>query len=308
MARRGLRKQPPRKSLRPRSLGAARPSGPALAQASAVASDAAEEVAPIRLVPAPSVARHAPAAEIGALEPHPLGERDEVEHLSHAFFSQPPTDAAHEPWDDTLPPALPHGARRAMYATLGILTVFALGLSGYLVYARWVMPVPVELGKGGGLPARVAVAALPAPLPASVSAPPTGAAPAVAPAAAPAIVPPPAPTLVAAPAVATATPTIAVAPAADSLPAPQVAAAPEPELATALSHAAYLRLNASDNHGAAELAGRAVVADPTSSEGWIVLGAARAALGDRRGAHEAYRSCASLGVGAYTTECRRLAR
>jgi cytochrome c-type biogenesis protein CcmH/NrfG len=48
--------------------------------------------------------------------------------------------------------------------------------------------------------------------------------------------------------------------------------------------------------------------DPTSSEGWIVLGAARHALGDPRGARDAYRECAERGVGEYVVECKRMLR
>ena len=47
---------------------------------------------------------------------------------------------------------------------------------------------------------------------------------------------------------------------------------------------------------------------PTSSEGWIVLGAARHALGDPHGARDAYRKCVEIGRGSYVEECRRVAR
>jgi hypothetical protein len=82
----------------------------------------------------------------------------------------------------------------------------------------------------------------------------------------------------------------------------------DPYAAPALSRIAYLRLNAGDDARAREYANRAVELDPTSSEGWIVLGAARAALRDRDGARAAYRQCAEVGQGAYLAECRKLAR
>jgi cytochrome c-type biogenesis protein CcmH/NrfG len=51
-----------------------------------------------------------------------------------------------------------------------------------------------------------------------------------------------------------------------------------------------------------------VTVSPDSSEGWIVLGAAKQALGDPHAAREAYRRCAEVGTGVYVEECRRMAR
>ncbi len=63
-----------------------------------------------------------------------------------------------------------------------------------------------------------------------------------------------------------------------------------------------------DACGAERLAQLAVEADPKSSLGWIVLGAARQDRRDHEGAREAYRRCAQQAVGRYVQECERLAR
>jgi hypothetical protein len=81
----------------------------------------------------------------------------------------------------------------------------------------------------------------------------------------------------------------------------------QPSGAEALSRIAYIHLNAGDNRLAKEYAGRAVAASPSSSEGWIVLGAALAGLGDKVGAQSAYHKCAVLGTGTYARECQQLA-
>lgn len=82
----------------------------------------------------------------------------------------------------------------------------------------------------------------------------------------------------------------------------------DPNSSETLGKLAFHRLNRGKNAEAMEFANRAVTADPTNSEGWIVLGAARHALRDREGAREAYRSCAELGTGEYVRECRRMMR
>ena len=75
-----------------------------------------------------------------------------------------------------------------------------------------------------------------------------------------------------------------------------------------LSKLAFHYLNRGKSERAREFASRAVAVDPASSEGWIVLGAARHALKDRDGAREAYRNCVKLGKGQYVQECRRMVR
>jgi DNA-binding response OmpR family regulator len=77
---------------------------------------------------------------------------------------------------------------------------------------------------------------------------------------------------------------------------------------TVLARLAFGYLNRGENEQASDYASRAVAVDPASSEGWIVLGAARHALGDKRGARDAYLKCVEVGSGPYVDECRRVAR
>jgi tetratricopeptide (TPR) repeat protein len=86
------------------------------------------------------------------------------------------------------------------------------------------------------------------------------------------------------------------------------AVALDPTAPRVLSRLAFSYLNRGQNQQASEYAARALAVDPTSSEGWIVLGAARHALGDPHGARDAYRKCVEIGRGAYVEECRRVAR
>jgi hypothetical protein len=74
------------------------------------------------------------------------------------------------------------------------------------------------------------------------------------------------------------------------------------------SHMAFMYLNQGNNAKAEEHALKASTADQTNSEAWIVLGAARSALGKKQAADEAYRNCAKKGQGQYVTECRRMLR
>ncbi len=76
----------------------------------------------------------------------------------------------------------------------------------------------------------------------------------------------------------------------------------------ALSKVAFHYLNQGKNQEAAEYAARSLQFDPSSSEAWIVLGAAKYALKDRTGAQEAYRKCTEMGKGPYVRECRRMLR
>ncbi len=76
----------------------------------------------------------------------------------------------------------------------------------------------------------------------------------------------------------------------------------------ALSKVAFHYLNRGKNQEASEYAARALILNPSSSEAWIVLGAAKYALKDRQGAREAYRKCTELGKGPYVRECRRMLR
>lgn len=81
----------------------------------------------------------------------------------------------------------------------------------------------------------------------------------------------------------------------------------DPNAADVLSRLAFNYLNRGENQKASDYAARAVAVSPASSEGWIVLGAAKHALGDPRAARDAYRKCVELGQGPYVDECRRVA-
>ena len=86
------------------------------------------------------------------------------------------------------------------------------------------------------------------------------------------------------------------------------AAALVPTNSAVLGRLAFGYLNRGRMADAADYAARAVAQDPTNSEGWIVLGAAKHELGDRKAAKEAYRKCVELGRGSYVEECRRMVR
>jgi DNA-binding response OmpR family regulator len=75
-----------------------------------------------------------------------------------------------------------------------------------------------------------------------------------------------------------------------------------------LSRLAFTQLNAGRSKEAVGFAKRAVDADPSNSEAWIVLGAAQFQLGDRKAARQSYRSCAEQGRGEYVIECKRMLR
>ena len=81
-----------------------------------------------------------------------------------------------------------------------------------------------------------------------------------------------------------------------------------PQGSAALSGLGFVYLNADEKQNAREYAQRAVQADASNAEGWIVLGAALELLGDRAGARDAYRKCVERGQGPYLMECRRVAR
>lgn len=81
-----------------------------------------------------------------------------------------------------------------------------------------------------------------------------------------------------------------------------------PVNSTVLGRLAFAYLNRGRDADAVRFAERAVELDPTNSEGWIVLGAGKHQLGDRRAAKEAYRRCAEMGKGSYLAECKRMTR
>jgi CheY-like chemotaxis protein len=81
-----------------------------------------------------------------------------------------------------------------------------------------------------------------------------------------------------------------------------------PVNSTVVGRLAFAYLNRGRDADAVRFAERAVELDPTNSEGWIVLGAGRQQLGDRKAAKEAYKQCAEIGKGVYLAECKRLTR
>lgn len=90
--------------------------------------------------------------------------------------------------------------------------------------------------------------------------------------------------------------------------APAANANPRFESSSALSKLALAKLGRNRHRAARDLALQATAADPGNAEGWIVLGAARQGLRDRRGAREAYKVCAGLKSAKYSKECRRMLR
>ena len=88
----------------------------------------------------------------------------------------------------------------------------------------------------------------------------------------------------------------------------EAALAGAPSSSPLLSRVAFTQLNAGRNKEAAAYAKRAVEADPSNSEAWIVLGAAQSSLGDRKAARQSYKSCAEQGRGEYVIECKRMLR
>lgn len=261
---------------------------------------------------------------------------------------QSPSDPLWDDSEDLSPRAMTHGSKRAMLITFWMLGVSLTAIAIFVIYNQWVMPAPAPLTGTVALdlPTPTAVAPTPSAVPAQPSTPSAPSTPAPAPQAvapAPQVV---APTAVPTtdPSVAAVDPTLHEGepepPENDPVVVDEPAATPEalqrydallvegatrknrarireiyeeavsinPNGDAALSKLAYYFLNAGKNEEAREYAQRAVAANPKSSEGWIVLGAAREALRDREGAAEAYKQCATLAEGEFVNECKRLAR
>jgi tetratricopeptide (TPR) repeat protein len=319
MARKGLRKVTARKSLRPRTPRPAvsgpvpvqrntrsTPSRPGPASGSAPHAAAARGTDPLAIPRAAPIPRELRAAQA---EPAPH------EQLHDAFFESEPRYSEH---DELMLPVMPTHARRAMFAALTIFAVFLALILAHWAYQSWIMPSPVELGtRAPVVPSEPPASVWPAPVFAPASAPSapdplpqaagvaTPLAPPVAAAApaAPGVVPPSYEELLAA-----GEALWRGGRASDALSAFSHALALRPDGSAALAHAANAYLVRGDSQRAKDFASRALLADPTSSEAWIVLGAALEALGDRAAALGAYRKCAALGVGAYLEECRSLLR
>jgi tetratricopeptide (TPR) repeat protein len=71
---------------------------------------------------------------------------DEEERLLARFFEEQPSTAAGDEDDQPLHIPMSKGSRRAMWASLWIFSVSLLGIGGYTVYQRVLMPAPIELG------------------------------------------------------------------------------------------------------------------------------------------------------------------
>jgi DNA-binding response OmpR family regulator len=249
---------------------------------------------------------------------------------SDALLSQA-NDEARVDWRSisTVPPA--YGNKRGL--GIGAAIVVVLGLIAFFTTRSSDAPTVASLAKSEPKPALPVEPAPSEPPPAAaLAAPPE---PVQAPVAAPRQPEPPAtalePTVVAAPPTTPSpeatpdTPAVPEAPASKDILAQgqkleaqgkakqalslyEAAAEQMPTDSNVLSRLAFGYLNRGRNSDAASFAARAVQADPTNSEGWIVLGAARDQLGDRKGAKDAYRKCADQGRGSYTTECRNMVR
>jgi CheY-like chemotaxis protein len=81
-----------------------------------------------------------------------------------------------------------------------------------------------------------------------------------------------------------------------------------PVNSTVLGRLAFAYLNRGRDADAVQYAEKAVEIDPTNSEGWIVLGAGKFQLGDRKAAKDAYKKCAEQAKGEYVAECKRMNR
>jgi len=286
-----------------------------------------------------------PAAQTGSVASE-TGSRDVAardSHEEHAavqhFFSQPTphhvrdeSDFDHD-HDHDHDHEHGHPSKRGMHVTAAIALIGMLLIGGFLVYHKLLMPTPEEIA-----PAPVAL-----PTPDMLrGAPVIEPTPPVVPAPAPQEVVP-APKLEAPSPSEPEVPAAEPAPAAQAAVSPEPAAEPAaaapmpegyarelaaartagfkknaeqfylralaiaPDGAEALSGLAMYYLNQGKNQKAKERAEEAVKVDPKSSEGWIVLGASLAALGDGAGARKAYQECAQF-EGKYMGECKRMLR
>lgn len=310
--------------------------------------------------PAPE-AKSAPAVE-PAPEPQSKAEMKAAadvhvgDDTAETFFSTPPSEPpATETWDDLGPEELDpiHYSKSAKRWTIGIVVFFVLGIGGFLLYNKVLMPTEEKLGGPVNpvLPTPDMIKEAPAPqepapaepaptepvaAPEQPAAEPTAAEPTAAPGAeavaepvAEPVQPAEAPVAEAPPAEAAPAEPVAEAPVADFDEAAykkalrrarqqgfrrsaekvfEEALAINPNGADALGGLAMLLLNRGKNQDAAQRALQAVTIDPSNSEAWIVLGAARGALGDKPGSREAYQTCAQKGKGKYVKECKRMLR
>lgn len=228
------------------------------------------------------------------------------------FFSRPPAPPAidlswEEPEDA---PVIAPDKRRAMHATLAIFSVFAVVLGGFLVYTQLLMPTPVTLSASSStlaLPTAVyepppVGAAAPIPEPVVEAAPVVAPAPVIEPAVVAEVVTEPAP--VAAPRAVS----IPRAPRAEAHATRPAAPRSEPVDQNSLGAQAMRLLNSGHAADARRVATQATQANPERADGWIVLGAANASLGDNEAAKTAYANCTARAMGPRVATCRALAR
>jgi hypothetical protein len=75
---------------------------------------------------------------------HELDSDDHVDWLESQFFSQARLSNHDLDWGPVAP--MPHGARRAMQAAIGMFAVAVVGLAAFVVYSNLIMPVPAPIG------------------------------------------------------------------------------------------------------------------------------------------------------------------
>ncbi len=299
---------------------------------------AARESAPEPRMSAPASQTANATSDAGARDGAARDSHEDHAAVQH-FFSQPTphhgrddADLDHEHDHDH---DHGHGSKRGMHVTAAIALIGGLLIGGFLVYHKLLMPTPEEIAPAPvALPTPDMLRGAPvieppssvAPTPQEVAPEPKLEAPLPSEPEPPPAEPAPAAQAAANPEPA-ATPSAAEAPA---VPMPEGyvrelaaartagfkknaeqfylrALAIAPDGAEALSGLAMYYLNQGKNQKAKERAEEAVKADPKSSEGWIVLGASLAALGDGAGARKAYQECAQF-EGKYMGECKRMLR
>jgi hypothetical protein len=244
----------------------------------------------------PERAEHAPGQALEDSDP-----------FADSFFTRTTPDSLapkeiageSDAWEDdhdVAPTRLGQGNRRAMFATLGMLGGSVVALGAFLLYARVLMPAPVETGGPFDAVLPVPLAATSANIAVSGV---SGTTPIATAASAPA-------------------PAEIVPVAQDSTAVPQRDESPAPSARRTSKSAsssidtlikrAYRDLNSGNTRAALVTAQKALAHDARRADAWIVLGSAYDTLRDRAGAAHAFRSSAELARGPYVAQCRALAR
>jgi tetratricopeptide (TPR) repeat protein len=250
---------------------------------------------------------------IAALAIRDVGE-GETGDLVEAFFKSTPPDSAYDypghaaQADDDESAGMAPGAKRAMWAALGMFALSVAAIGGFSAYHHFAVPEPVELGTRTAeltasealAPIASALAEQPAPeprpaTPLTAAAEPSPQAPDL-----PQVKPEFSVTLHTADMLAHGENPRAALGVYDA--ALQLA----PNSASAIAGKAAVHLNLGEHAAAKQLAARALELDPSNSQGWMVLGSVEDQLGATAAAQDAYRQCADRGVGAHVPECRKL--